>query len=107
MAAVVALAAADVGSDDDTVANLQRNGFKVCVEPVAADGCDRSDILMSLDDGKGHRPRRTRSSILADVALVSVFVRPTDSGDFHLHQHTTGRGIRQRILADLVMTGFD
>ncbi len=102
MTAVIALAAAHVGSHHDAVAHLQRNSFEIYVVALASNGRNRADILVPLNDGKFQRT----PAVLRRVALKRVFVRSANPGQFHLDQNTARLRLRQRILAQLVMPWF-
>ena len=106
MSAVITVAAANVGPDNDAVTDPQRNAFKIRIGFIATDCGDGSDVFMSLNDREGNRPGSAGSAILPDVSLVGVLVRSANARDFHLHEQASGRGFGQRILTNFVASGF-
>ena len=103
--AVVALAADDVGADDDAVPDLERLAVEVRVRPPAARRADRrhrADVLVALDDRERDLLRGLGAGVLRRVALVRVLVRPADARERHPHDDAARGRIRHRVVADLV-----
>ncbi len=103
VAAVVAVAAGDVGADNDAIADFERDAFEVSVVAVAADGRDGADVFVALDQRKFEFAR----TVLRGETLVSVLIGAANAGQLHFDEDAAGLGIRQRIFAELVASGFD
>ena len=101
--AVVAISTGDVGADHDAIADLERDAFKVGVLAVSSDGSHCAHILMTLND----READLLACVLGGESLVGVFVSATDAGQFHLHQHAAGSGLRQRVFPQFISSGLD
>src|SRR5215469_17703852 len=82
VAAVVALAARNVGAHNDAVADAQGNSLKIGECSFPADRRDRPDIFMALDQGKFE----FALTILRHESLKSVLVRAANSGHLHFEQ---------------------
>lgn len=91
VAAVVAVAAGNIRADDDAVANVKWNAFEIGVLAIAADGRDRANIFVALDQ----RKLDLAFAILRGEALEGVLVRAADSRHLHFNQDAAWRGLRQ------------
>lgn len=102
MPAVIALAAGDVGTNDNAVANLEGYAFKVVAFAVASDQSDRANVFVPLNKRKWNLP----VAILRGESLERVLVRAANTGEFHLHENPAGRWVGQGKLPKFVPVGF-
>jgi hypothetical protein len=86
--AVPALAAENVGTHDDTVADLER--LPGIFERVTGRPADLGDLAYDLvpgNDRKGRMGFRRRSRILHRFATERMLVRPADAAHFEFDDH--------------------
>jgi len=101
--AVIAVAAGDVGADNDAIADFERDAFEVGVVAVATNGCDSANVFVALDQGEFEFAR----TVLRGETLIGVFVGAANAGQFHFDKDATGLGLGQGIFAEFVVSGFD
>jgi hypothetical protein len=106
VAAIIAIAAGDIGADYDAIPDLERDALEVCVAAVSADGSDGTDIFVALNNGETNVLAFACSSVLRGVSLIGVLVGAADAGDLHLDEHAAERRVGKGIFADLVLSGL-
>src|SRR5277367_1338668 len=91
MPTVVALAARYVRADHHAISLAQRYSIEVRILSVPADGRNRSDVLVPLND----RKFQLAAAVLRGVTLKRVLIRSADAGHRHFDQDATGSRFRQ------------
>ena len=105
MTAVVAFSAAYIRTYDDTITHSYWKPLEIGVVLFTSDRCDRSHVLMTLNNGKRNLFRIARTRVLGSEALISMLVCPADSGDLHLYQQATRRWFGKRVLSNSYLPG--
>ena len=62
---------------------------------------------MTLNDGEADLLSFAHSSVLGGESLIGVLVCAADARQLHLHQHTAGSRLRERVFVQFISSGLN